>query len=127
MKNGNYKYNFYPRAIYQFLNNLAFEKHLSIKEVEITLLRKQMEFLGFACDHVNVKNAEKTGEPFCMDCWTRLEQKRAPVFDFRGKVTKAGEYWPMETFLDKIYKSEAKKNDDIRVFKEVPISENPST
>lgn len=81
---------------------MAFENHLSIKEVEITLLRKEMEHLGFTCDHANVKNAEKTGEPFCKDCWTRLEQIKAPIIDFRGSVTKSGEYRPLETFLDKM-------------------------
>lgn len=122
-----YRYNFYPRAIYQFLNNLAFEKRLSIKEVEITLLRKQMEDLGFTCDHLNVKNAEKTGEPFCKDCWTRLEQVKAPVFDFRGRITREGEYWPLETFLDKVYKSESKKKDKVSVYKEGSVVEDPIT
>ena len=122
-----YRYNFYPRAIYHFLSNLAFENHLSIKEVEIILLRKQIEFLGFTCDHITVKTAEKTGEPFCKDCWTRLEQIRAPIFDFRGRVTKPGEYWPLETFLDNIYKSKARKKYKTGVYNEVSLVEDPTT
>ncbi|MDP9489277.1 MAG: hypothetical protein M3P28_03630 [Thermoproteota archaeon] len=58
-----------------------------------------MEYLGFTCDHATVKNAEKTGEPFCKDCWTRLEQRKAPVCNSMRKIVREGEYWPLETFL----------------------------
>ena len=122
-----YRYNFYPRAIYQFLSNLAFENHLSIKEVEIILLRKQMEFLGFTCGHVNIKNAEKTGEPFCNECWTRLMQRRAPVYNSMRKIVKEGEYWPLETFLDNIYKSEGRKKNNVRISNEVSLVEDHTT
>lgn len=119
-----YRYNFYPRAIYQFLNNIAFENHLSIKEVEITILRKEMEHLGFTCDHTDVKNAEKTGEPFCNDCWTRLEQRKAPVYNSMKKIVKEGEYWPLETFLDKIFKSKRSKTDNLGTLHQVTITKD---
>ena len=86
-----------------------------------------MEHLGFTCDHTDVKNAEKTGEPFCKDCWTRLVQIKAPIFDFRGRVTKPGEYWPFETFLDKIYKFERKKTEKARVQDQVTVLEDTTT
>jgi hypothetical protein len=100
---------------------------LSIKEVEITLLRKEMEHLGFTCDHTDVKNAVKTGEPFCKDCWTRLEQKKAPVVDFRRRIKREGEYWPLETFLDKSYKSERMKNNHADLQNEVTLIKDPTT
>ncbi|MGI0032939.1 MAG: hypothetical protein ACRD97_06685 [Nitrososphaeraceae archaeon] len=102
------KYNYYPRGTFQFLNDLAFKNNLAVKEVETILLRKQMEHLGFTCDHTNVAYSEEKREPYCKNCWTRLEQTKPPTY-FKGKLVKAGEYWPLETFLDGIYKEEARK------------------
>lgn len=86
-----------------------------------------MEFLGFTCDHLAIKNAQKTGQPFCKDCWTRLEQRKAPVYNSMRKIVKEGEYWPLETFLDKIYKSEGIKNENVGVQHQVTFTKDSTT
>ncbi len=99
-------HNFYPNGIYHFLSNLAFENKLSVKEVETILLRREIENLGFVCDHSNVNYSKTTHEPYCFDCWTRLVTIKPPTY-FKGKIVKSGEYWPIETFLDKFYKEQS--------------------
>jgi hypothetical protein len=101
--------NRYPPKLYLFLLDLANRNgDLAIKEVETIFLRKQAEPLGFKCDHLRIGFSKKTHEPFCKDCWTRMKTIKSPTF--RGKkIVKEGEYWPLETFLDKFYKGEAKR------------------
>lgn len=93
------KYNYYPRAIFQFLNDLAFRNNLSIKEVETVLLREQIQSLGFTCHHTNVGFSKKTNEPFCKDCWTKMKMVKPPTYNFSGKIINPPICEPLTTFL----------------------------
>lgn len=88
-----------PPQVYYFLYKLANQHNLSIKEVEIALLREIGRELGFECKHQNIGFAKSNGLPFCRDCFTRMEQVEAPVF--KGKVmTYGGRYKPLPSFLE---------------------------
>jgi hypothetical protein len=101
--------NRYPPKLYLFLLDIANRNGpLAIKEVETIFLRRQAEALGFECVHERMGFSKKTNEPFCRDCWTRMSTIERPIF--RGKkIVKEGEYLPVETFLDRIYKEQSKK------------------
>ena len=96
-------YGYIPPELYAYLVQTAHDNGLSIKEVQTMFIRKVAQELGFVCDHSKVGMAKLTGEPFCQGCWTRLRTVKPPTF-FKTKLVKPGEYWPVETFLDKIEK-----------------------
>src|SRR5437867_2597653 len=101
--------NRYPPKLYLFLLDLANKNgDLAIKEVETIFLRRQAEPLGFKCDHSRIGYSKKTDQPFCRDCWTRMITIKRPTFQGK-KIVKEGEYWPVETFLDRFYKEEGRK------------------
>lgn len=72
------------------------------------LIRKGAQDLGFNCDHSVVGLAKNTGQPFCQRCQTRLITVKPPSY-FKNKLTRPGEYWVVETFLDKFYKEQRAK------------------
>jgi hypothetical protein len=107
--------NHYPPRLYLFLLDLANKNGpLAIKEVETIFLRRQAEALGFKCDHLRIGFAKKTNQPFCKDCWTRMKTVKAATFQGR-KIIKEGEYWPLETFLDRFHKEQVKTETENRV------------
>jgi hypothetical protein len=107
-------FNYYPRAIYQFLNDLAFKNELSIKEVETMLLRKQIEALGFNCQHTNIGYSKETAEPFCKDCWTRMIEVKQATYNSRQEMITPAKVIVKETFLDSDLKGFAKNEDSTK-------------
>ena len=93
------KYNYYPRAIYQFLNDLAFKNNISIKEVETVLLREMIQSLGFSCQHTSFGTSPKTNKPFCKDCWTRMRVVKPAIYNYAGRMTTPPICEPVGTFL----------------------------
>ena len=73
---------------------------------------------------VNLQRKIVNDEDFCNDCWTRLEQRKAPVYNSMKKIVKEGEYWPLETFLDKIFKSKRSKTDNLGTLHQVTITKD---
>jgi len=102
--------NYLPPKTYAFLVKVAEEHKLSVKEIQRIFLNKVAADLGFSCDHFRVGLAKEDPDhkPYCKDCWTRLETLKPPTVNGR-KVVRRGEYWPLETFLDRFYKEEEKK------------------
>lgn len=110
--------NYLPPKTYTFLVKVAEENGLSVKEVQRIFLNKVASDLGFECDHLRIGLAKNDPDhkPYCKDCWARLITVKRPTVDFiTKKITKVGEYWPLETFLDKFYKEETSKEPAIRV------------
>ncbi len=102
--------NYLPPKTYSFLVKVAEENELSVKEVQRIFLNRIASDLGFNCDHLRIGFAKEDPDhkPYCKDCWTRLKTIRPPTVNGR-KVVKRGEYWPLETFLDRFYKDQVKK------------------
>ena len=101
-----------PPAIYAFIFNLARDNELSVKEVQVMLLREQIGLLGFTCDHTKIgypknKSQKQRVKPFCKQCWTRMEEIKPAIYDYQQKLVKEGEYGPIETFLDRKRKEDA--------------------
>ncbi|HEX7180180.1 MAG TPA: hypothetical protein VF220_10680 [Nitrososphaeraceae archaeon] len=113
-------YGYIPPELYAFLVQTAHDNGLSIKEVQTMFIRKVAHDLGFVCDHSKVGMAKTTGEPFCQGCWTRLATVKPPTY-FKGKLVKAGEYWTIETLLDRFYKDEKAKEVSTREVEEEPV------
>lgn len=114
--------NYLPPKTYAFLVKIAEENKLGVKEVQRIFLNKVASDLGFNCDHLRIGFAKEDPKhkPYCKDCWTRLSTIKRPTVDFETKnITKEGEYWPLETFLDKFYKEQSNKE-----LGRVTISEN---
>jgi hypothetical protein len=88
-----------PPAIFRCLLNIGNEQQLAIKEVEWILVRKALEPFGFKCEHNRVGTSKTTGQPFCKDCYGRLEQVKAPRFQGR-RIAEAAIYRVLPTFLD---------------------------
>lgn len=104
--------NYLPPKTYAFLVKVAEEHKLSVKEIQRIFLNKVAEDLGFSCDHfrVGLSKEDPDHKPYCKDCWARLSAVKHPTINFvTKKITKEGEYWPLETFLDKFYKEKARK------------------
>ena len=114
--------NYIPPKTYAFLVKIAEENKLAVKEVQRIFLNKVASDLGFKCDHMRIGLAKEDPEhkPYCKDCWTRMKTVKQPAIDFISKKTiKKGEYWPLETFLDRFYKELAKKEHE-----EISVSGN---
>ena len=91
-----------PYDVYVFLLQLAHEHDLSLKEVELVLLRKVMKDFGFKCKHKNIGIAKTTGLPFCKGCYQRMQMIRAPRYNHNRVMVKEGIYEELPTFLDEI-------------------------
>jgi len=103
--------NYLPPKLYAFLVKIAEENKLSIKEVQRIFLYKVAIDLGFNCDHqmrVGFAKEDPDHKPFCKDCWARLKTLRPRVVNGK-RIVKEGEYWPLETFLDRYYKERVQK------------------
>lgn len=86
--------------MYALLVQLQAQYGLSIQEVTTVILRKGMqEFLGFQCQHDKTRRAQNTGLPYCLECWTRMEETSDTMFD-KGRVRKIIEMKPLPTFLE---------------------------
>jgi hypothetical protein len=91
--------NYLPPAIYLFLLQYCQQHSLSLKEVELVMLRKAIKELGFKCSHQDIRLAKSNGTPYCFDCYTRMKMIEPP--HYRGKImTKAGKYEELSTFIE---------------------------
>ena len=100
-------------GISAFIFNIARENGLAVKEVQTILLREQIGLLGFTCDHICVvyprnKGKNQGGKPFCKECWTRMEEIKPATYNYQQELVREGEYRPLETFLDRKCKDNAK-------------------
>jgi hypothetical protein len=96
---------FIPQGLFRFILETANEHKLATKEVQITLLRSAAEELGFKCDHMEIEHAKSTGLPYCKNCWTRMEEIKAPTMGMSkrgGKkiVITPGQYKPLTNFME---------------------------
>jgi hypothetical protein len=99
-------FNYYlPPKTYAFLVKIAEEQQLSVKEVQRIFLNKVAVDLGFRCDHLRIGFAKEDPEhkPYCKECWSRMKTVKTPVYQGR-RIVKEGEYWALETFLDRFYR-----------------------
>lgn len=99
-------FNYYlPPKTFAFLVKTAEEQDLSVKEVQRIFLNKVAIDLGFRCDHLKIGFAKEDPDhkPYCKECWNRMKTVKSPIYRGR-KVIEPGEYWPLETFLDRFYK-----------------------
>ena len=67
--------NWYPNKIYDLLYRLGHDndEHLSYQEVGFMFLREALLPYGFDCNHSNVGRSKKDNQPYCKDCYSRLE------------------------------------------------------
>jgi hypothetical protein len=102
--------NYLPPKTYTFLVKVAEEHRLSVKEVQKIFLNKVAADLGFKCNHLRIGYAKEDPDhkPYCKDCWARMKTVKPPVYHGK-RVVKEGEYWLLETFLDKFYKEPVKE------------------
>jgi hypothetical protein len=96
---------FIPRGLFRFILETANEHKLSIKEVQISLLRSAAEEFGFTCDHMEIGYAKSTGLPYCEGCWTRMEEIVSPKMGMSkrgGKkvIITPGQYKPLSNFIE---------------------------
>lgn len=96
-------HNFIPIPMYRMILQLAGDNgELSVKEVEVMFLRDWLERFGFKCEHPHnrIVFSQKTGVPYCKDCWRRLEKKEVKVLE-NGRIIRKTYFEQIETFVDR--------------------------
>jgi hypothetical protein len=62
--------NRYGNKVFRFMSNIANDNGIPIKRVETVFILKQIQAMGFTCDHLNMGIRKSDKKPFCKDCWT---------------------------------------------------------
>jgi len=115
--NPNNPLGFIPTGLYDAMAQIQREYStpempLSLKEVEITLLRAILEEkFGFKCDHDEERIiTNKQDKTYCKWCYRRFEviEAREIKKEFAKTIVKPGKYRLKKTFLDKEKKLEDK-------------------
>lgn len=100
------EFGYLPHGLYNALFHICEENESGIREVMITLVREMLkERFGFVCKHQRVRESEKTREPYCFNCWRRLQEvdtRNKRVKKVKGKYEITGVvYKEIPTFLDR--------------------------
>jgi hypothetical protein len=99
-------FSYKPHGIFVFMTNLAYEKGISMKELETMFLRKMCELNGFKCDHdpSMVSYDKNSHKPYCKKCWYRLEKFEETVHDKQqGRLIKVARHKAVPTFVDDMF------------------------
>lgn len=86
-----------PPHLLGFLADKACTHNESVEEILCILLRKNAEYLGHSCHHLNVTHCN--GKHSCKSCGAKLEEITPPICR-NGNVIEPGKYKSTNTFMD---------------------------